>query len=310
MVLYRSARRSAGRRSPSCTRSSIAATTTSSQEIRDYPNRAAATAAFEAMLVIRLGRISYVNMAPVFYRVDAEVEEVQGVPTELNRMLVAGELDTAPISSIEYARNADSLRLLPRLCVASEGAVDSIQLVSRVPLEQVRDRRGDAGVRDVRRADEGAAAGGRAGAARGVRQRRGGGEAPDRRRRAALGVRGSDAAPRPRQALARADRAADGVRGLGVPGAARRRARGARGRARLVGAARARRAGAARARGVASATAIRPASSRATSRSSATASVRASAPASTRSSSSRATPGLLETVPELRFVQTTGAAVA
>ena len=88
--------------------------------------------------MIRLGRISYVNMAPVFYRVDAEVEEVQGVPTELNRMLVAGELDTAPISSIEYARHADSLRLLPRLCVASEGAVDSIQLVTRVPLERVR----------------------------------------------------------------------------------------------------------------------------------------------------------------------------
>src|ERR1700755_785951 len=77
-------------------------------------------------------------MAPVFYRVDVEADEVQGVPTELTRMLVAGELDTAPISSIEYARHADSLRLLPRLCVASEGAVDSIQLVSRKPLEQVR----------------------------------------------------------------------------------------------------------------------------------------------------------------------------
>jgi chorismate dehydratase len=88
--------------------------------------------------VVKLGRISYVNMAPVFYRVDHEVEEVTGVPTELNRMLVEGELDTAPISSIEYARHADKLRLLPRLCVASEGAVDSIQLVSRVPLEQVR----------------------------------------------------------------------------------------------------------------------------------------------------------------------------
>jgi len=77
-------------------------------------------------------------MAPVFYRLDADVEEVQGVPTELNRRLLAGELDLAPISSIEYARNADRLRLLPRLCVGSEGAVDSIQLVSRKPLEQVR----------------------------------------------------------------------------------------------------------------------------------------------------------------------------
>jgi chorismate dehydratase len=87
---------------------------------------------------VRLGRISYVNMAPVFYRLDAQVEEVQGVPTELNRRLLAGELDLAPISSIEYARNAGRLRLLPRLCVGSEGAVDSIQLVSRKPLEQVR----------------------------------------------------------------------------------------------------------------------------------------------------------------------------
>jgi chorismate dehydratase len=88
--------------------------------------------------VLRLGRIAYVNMAPVFYRLAADVEEIQGVPTELNSRLLAGELDVAPISSIEYARNADRLRLLPRLCVGSEGAVDSIQLVSRKPLEQVR----------------------------------------------------------------------------------------------------------------------------------------------------------------------------
>src|SRR5919198_6251083 len=88
--------------------------------------------------VIRLGRIGYVNMAPVFYRVEADYDEVVGVPTALNRALLDGECDLAPISSIEYARHADRLRLLPRLCVSSEGAVDSIQLVSRAPLEQVR----------------------------------------------------------------------------------------------------------------------------------------------------------------------------
>jgi chorismate dehydratase len=88
--------------------------------------------------VIRLGRISYANMAPVFYRLVAEVDEVTGVPTELNRLLLDGELDIAPISSIEYARNADSLRILPRICVSSEGAVDSIQLVSRTPLGRVQ----------------------------------------------------------------------------------------------------------------------------------------------------------------------------
>jgi chorismate dehydratase len=87
--------------------------------------------------VIRLGRISYVNMAPVFHRLDAEVEEVSGVPTELARKLLAGEVDLAPIPSIEWARNADRLKVLPRLCVSSEGAVDSIQLVSPKPTEQI-----------------------------------------------------------------------------------------------------------------------------------------------------------------------------
>ena len=34
-------------------------------------------------------------MAPVFYRLDADVAEVLGVPTELNERLLAGEIDLA-----------------------------------------------------------------------------------------------------------------------------------------------------------------------------------------------------------------------
>jgi chorismate dehydratase len=86
---------------------------------------------------MRLGRISYVNMAPVFHRLEADVEEVSGVPTELARMLLAGEVDVAPIPSIEWARNADRLKVLPRLCVSSQGAVDSIQLVSPIAMERI-----------------------------------------------------------------------------------------------------------------------------------------------------------------------------
>lgn len=88
--------------------------------------------------MIRLGRISYVNMAPLFFRLDADVEEVPGVPTELNGKLARGEIDLAPISSIAYARDAERLRVLPRVAVSSEGAVDSIQLVSRAPLSRIR----------------------------------------------------------------------------------------------------------------------------------------------------------------------------
>jgi len=88
--------------------------------------------------VIRLGRISYVNMAPLFFELDADVEEVPGVPTELNQALLDGKVDLAPISSIEYARHAADLRILPKVCVSSEGAVDSIQLVSKAPLKSIR----------------------------------------------------------------------------------------------------------------------------------------------------------------------------
>jgi predicted solute-binding protein len=125
---------------------------------------------------MRLGRISYANMAPVFYKVEADVEEVTGVPTELNRMLLDGELDIAPISSIEYARNATRLRILPRLCVSSEGAVDSIQLVTRMQFNQVRTGRGDSRERDLGGAHPHPAAEGRDPAARDG----GGREAPHR----------------------------------------------------------------------------------------------------------------------------------
>ena len=95
------------------------------------------------MTALRLGRIGYANMAPVFFRLGAfveedTIEEVVAVPTVLNGMVVRGELDVAPISSIAYARSARILRLLPRLCVSSEGAVESIQLITRAPLSSVR----------------------------------------------------------------------------------------------------------------------------------------------------------------------------
>lgn len=88
--------------------------------------------------MIRIGRISYLNMAPVFYELRASVEEVTGVPTELNQALLDGDVDIAPISSIEWARHADRLAMLRRVCVSSEGAVGSIQLIAPGRLADVR----------------------------------------------------------------------------------------------------------------------------------------------------------------------------
>jgi chorismate dehydratase len=92
---------------------------------------------------IRLGRVAFINTYPVEWALtrhlpEGEAVEVTGVPTALNRMLRAGEVDVANCSSIEYAAAPERYVLLPSMCVGSDGAVDSVQLVTDIPLERVR----------------------------------------------------------------------------------------------------------------------------------------------------------------------------
>ena len=92
--------------------------------------------------MLRLGRVSFINTFPVEWALSrhldpAEVREVAAVPTELNRMLAARELDVANVSSVEYANNPERYVLLPSLCVGSDGAVESVQLVTQLPLPAV-----------------------------------------------------------------------------------------------------------------------------------------------------------------------------
>jgi chorismate dehydratase len=86
---------------------------------------------------LRIGRIEFVNTFPLYLHFEEELrargyraEIVEGSPAELNRMLLAGEIDIGLPSSIEFARHADDLALLPRISISSFGAVDSIQLFS------------------------------------------------------------------------------------------------------------------------------------------------------------------------------------
>jgi chorismate dehydratase len=92
---------------------------------------------------LRVGRIAALNMHPVYHHLELAASEetlsyLDGVPTELNAAVLDGRLDVSAMSSIEYARHAHALHLLPVASIAAEGAVDSIQLFSRVPLETVR----------------------------------------------------------------------------------------------------------------------------------------------------------------------------
>ena len=92
---------------------------------------------------LRLGRVAYINTFPIEWALGEHLDpalavEVTGVPTRLNALLRAGEIDVANVSSIEYAYAPESYVLLPSLCVGSEGAVDSVNLVGELPPERVR----------------------------------------------------------------------------------------------------------------------------------------------------------------------------
>src|SRR5262249_51680035 len=65
------------------------------------------------------------------------VRFVDGSPRELNSLLVSGEIDCAPSSSLEYAMHSDRYLLLPGLCTSGRGEVKSVLLLSREPWEDL-----------------------------------------------------------------------------------------------------------------------------------------------------------------------------
>jgi len=94
---------------------------------------------------MRVGRIGYINCYPVYGGIDRRLvplpaELVTGTPSELNDLLVAGELDVSVISAVEYARHAKELVLLPELAISCDGPVRSVALFSKLPIEQLDNR--------------------------------------------------------------------------------------------------------------------------------------------------------------------------
>lgn len=65
------------------------------------------------------------------------IELVEDIPARLNKMLLSGELDISPISSIEYAKAQDKLLILPNLSISSDSGVNSVILVSKTPVEEL-----------------------------------------------------------------------------------------------------------------------------------------------------------------------------
>jgi chorismate dehydratase len=89
---------------------------------------------------LRIGKISYANLFPIFYMIEkhggrAQYDIIEGVPSELNRKLRENIIDISPSSSIEHLRNPDKYDVIKNHSISADGPIKSILLFSRIPLE-------------------------------------------------------------------------------------------------------------------------------------------------------------------------------
>ncbi len=94
------------------------------------------------MQKLKVGRINYANLFPIYYILEKEFdcsqyEFIEGVPSQLNRMLRHGEIDLSPSSSVEYLRNKNLYNIIDRVSISSIGPVGSVFLFSKKPIESL-----------------------------------------------------------------------------------------------------------------------------------------------------------------------------
>ncbi|WP_415718426.1 menaquinone biosynthesis protein [Maridesulfovibrio sp.] len=92
---------------------------------------------------VKVGRISYLNVLPIYYPLESglianDFEFVYGPPAQLNKMMSEGLMHIASNSSVEYLRHSEQYLLLPDLAIGSRGPVQSVIMISRKPLEQLK----------------------------------------------------------------------------------------------------------------------------------------------------------------------------
>ncbi|MGW0564182.1 menaquinone biosynthetic enzyme MqnA/MqnD family protein [Streptomyces sp. NPDC003016] len=90
----------------------------------------------------RVGHIQFLNCLPLYWglaRTGAllDFQLSKDTPERLSEQLVRGDLDIAPVTLVEFLRNADDLVAFPDLAVGCDGPVMSCVIVSQVPLARL-----------------------------------------------------------------------------------------------------------------------------------------------------------------------------
>ncbi|OGI14817.1 MAG: hypothetical protein A3I68_00215 [Candidatus Melainabacteria bacterium RIFCSPLOWO2_02_FULL_35_15] len=89
-----------------------------------------------------IGQVDFINCLPInlpieFGEVSINANIINAVPSELNKKILRGEIDIAPVSSYAYLTNKDKLTPIANLCIASNGPADSVLLFSQFPIEEL-----------------------------------------------------------------------------------------------------------------------------------------------------------------------------
>lgn len=88
---------------------------------------------------VRLGAVSYLNVRPLVHGLDAQagVSLRFDVPSRCARLLDDGEIDLGMVPSITHL-NRPGDRIVPGVCIGSEGPVASVAIFTRRPIRDVR----------------------------------------------------------------------------------------------------------------------------------------------------------------------------
>src|SRR5204863_5570911 len=89
---------------------------------------------------VRLGAVDYLNVRPLVYGLDRQPDHFQlrfDVPSVCARLLDEGDVDLGMVPSIAYL-NRPGDRIVPGICIGSDGPVASVALYSREPIGESR----------------------------------------------------------------------------------------------------------------------------------------------------------------------------
>lgn len=91
---------------------------------------------------MKLGCLPYLNVKPLVYSFEhgglpTGWELVYAPPAELARLLARGEIAAAPVSSFATFTNPD-LAICPGICIAADGPVKSVLMLSKKELPDIR----------------------------------------------------------------------------------------------------------------------------------------------------------------------------